>query len=465
MSRLGRYYGHAFNWLPTLEGGLLFAAVYLAVLIRIGTDPATIAASVGPIWPEAAVFSFVTVAAMTAVGLYNKRLRDGFEGVLVRLGMAFFAAVLILTLLYYAFLEFFLGRGVLLIAFVLGFVLIAVVRAAMQRLAEAGDGKRRVLVLGAGRRAQVLARLRRRTDLIALQIVGYVPYSHDAVAVADETQLIKLDSALSTWAVEHEIEEIVVAPDERRQNLDMHQLLACRAQGIAISDIATFYERETGRVSLDILLPSWLAFSTGFASNFISERLKRALDVGVGAVLLTLATPVMLAAALAIWIEAGYRGPIFYRQARVGANDGEFSVFKFRSMCTDAEADGASRWASADDPRITRVGAILRRHRIDELPQIFNVLSGEMSFVGPRPERPEFVRHLEQAFPHYADRHRVKPGLTGWAQIRYPYGASDHDAFEKLQYDLYYVKNQSLYLDLTILLQTAEVVLWGRGVR
>jgi lipopolysaccharide/colanic/teichoic acid biosynthesis glycosyltransferase len=134
-------------------------------------------------------------------------------------------------------------------------------------------------------------------------------------------------------------------------------------------------------------------------------------------------------------------------------------------MCTDAEADGASRWASADDPRITRVGAILRRHRIDELPQIFNVLSGEMSFVGPRPERPEFVRHLEQAFPHYADRHRVKPGLTGWAQIRYPYGASDHDAFEKLQYDLYYVKNQSLYLDLTILLQTAEVVLWGRGVR
>jgi sugar transferase (PEP-CTERM system associated) len=232
-----------------------------------------------------------------------------------------------------------------------------------------------------------------------------------------------------------------------------------------ISDVATFYERETGRVSLDILLPSWLAFSTGFRSSFIGDRIKRLFDIAVSLSLLILASPVIVLAAFAVWVESGFRGPILYRQARVGSNDTVFNVFKFRSMRPDAEADGTARWAIVNDDRITRVGRILRRYRIDELPQIYNVLRGEMSFVGPRPERPEFVDHLEGIFPRYADRHRVKPGLTGWAQIRYPYGASDRDAFEKLQYDLYYVKNRNLQLDLTILLQTAEVVLWGRGAR
>ena len=465
MIKLRKYYGRLFDWLPMVEGALLFGAVYLAVLIRIGPDPREVSASIGPIWPEAVVFASVMLLSMTAVGLYNKRLRDGFEGVLVRILMSFFAATMVMALLYYAFLDIFLGRGVLLISLALAFVIIVSLRAVMQRIAEGGEGKRRVLVLGTGKRAQVLARLRRRTDLIALSIVGYVPYPGDGNAVPESEQIIVPDRPLSSWALEHDIEEIVVAPDERRQNLDMHQLLTCRANGIVISDIATFFERETGRVSLDILLPSWLAFSTGFGSSFIGDRLKRLFDIVVSLVLLIVAAPIMILAALAIWIESGFRGPILYRQVRVGANESEFSVYKFRSMKTDAEADGAARWASAGDSRITRVGAVLRRYRIDELPQIYNVLSGEMSFVGPRPERPEFVRHLEQAFPRYADRHRVKPGLTGWAQIRYPYGASDRDAFEKLQYDLYYVKNQSLHLDLMILLQTAEVVLWGRGAR
>jgi sugar transferase (PEP-CTERM system associated) len=291
-----------------------------------------------------------------------------------------------------------------------------------------------------------------------------VRYDNDEVAVP-ESSLVELDAPLSTWAVDHGVDEIVVGPDERRQNLDMHQLLLCRAHGMVVSDVATFYERETGRVSLDILLPSWLAFSAGFHSSFISDRVKRLFDVVVSLVLLILASPVILLAAAAVWIESGFRGPILYRQARVGTNDTIFHVLKFRSMRPDAEADGTARWATVGDDRITRVGRILRRYRIDELPQIYNVLRGEMSFVGPRPERPEFVDHLESIFPRYADRHRVKPGLTGWAQIRYPYGASDRDAFEKLQYDLYYVKNRNLQLDLTILLQTAEVVLWGRGAR
>jgi sugar transferase (PEP-CTERM system associated) len=370
----------------------------------------------------------------------------------------------LITLIYYAFPVLFLGRGVLFIALVLGFLVVLLVRAEVLGIARREEGKRRVLVLGAGKRAEILSRLRRRTDLIGLRIVGYVHFENDQLAVP-ESELVEFDAPLSKWAADHGIDEIVVGPDERRQNLDMHQLLLCRAKGMLISDVATFYERETGRVSLDILLPSWLAFSTGFRSSFIGDRIKRLFDIAVSLSLLILASPVIVLAAFAVWVESGFRGPILYRQARVGSNDTVFNVFKFRSMRPDAEADGTARWAIVNDDRITRVGRILRRYRIDELPQIYNVLRGEMSFVGPRPERPEFVDHLEGIFPRYADRHRVKPGLTGWAQIRYPYGASDRDAFEKLQYDLYYVKNRNLQLDLTILLQTAEVVLWGRGAR
>ncbi|WP_067561405.1 TIGR03013 family XrtA/PEP-CTERM system glycosyltransferase [Halofilum ochraceum] len=464
MNKLARYYGRLFDWLPVLEGFLLVGAVYLAVLIRVGTDPSEIRTSIGPVWPEAVVFSAALLVSMTAVGLYNRRLRDGLEGIVVRIVLAFAGGTTLTALIYYAFPQIFLGRGVLFIALALGFLAVLILRAEILGIARYEEGKRRVLVLGAGQRAEVLSRLRRRTDLIGLRIVGYVRHANDRLAVP-ESELVELDAPLSTWAIDHGIDEIVVGPDERRQNLDMHQLLLCRAHGMVVSDVATFYERETGRVSLDILLPSWLAFSTGFHSSFIGDRVKRLFDIVVSLSLLILASPLILLAALAVWIESGFRGPILYRQARVGTNDTVFQVLKFRSMRPDAEADGTARWATAGDDRVTSVGRILRRYRIDELPQIFNVLRGEMSFVGPRPERPEFVDHLEGIFPRYADRHRVKPGLTGWAQIRYPYGASDRDAFEKLQYDLYYVKNRNLQLDLTILLQTAEVVLWGKGAR
>ncbi|MEX1081857.1 MAG: TIGR03013 family XrtA/PEP-CTERM system glycosyltransferase [Halofilum sp. (in: g-proteobacteria)] len=461
---LGRYYGRLLNWLPALEGAYFLGVTHAAVAIRLGTNPGTIEHSVGAVWPDAIVFAGVVLLALTAAGLYNPRLRDGPEGIAVRVVLAGAIATALLSALYYAAPHLYLGRGILLLALLLSFGGVGAVRWGLHRLSREEHRKRRVLVLGAGKRAGILARLRRRTDLIGLRLVGYVRYPGDALSVP-EAQLVELDQPLSEWVGTHGIDELVVAPDERRQNLDMHELLLCRGRGQLISDLPTFYERETGRVSLDVLLPSWLAFSGGFQSTYVGERLKRLFDVVVSGSLMILASPTMLAAALAIWLEAGGRGPILYRQVRVGANEREFSVYKFRSMRTDAEKDGRARWASENDPRITRVGAILRRFRIDELPQIFNVLRGEMSFVGPRPERPEFVHRLEQSFPRYADRHRVKPGLTGWAQISYPYGASERDAFEKLQYDLYYVKNHSVYLDLTILLQTAEVVLWGKGAR
>jgi sugar transferase (PEP-CTERM system associated) len=243
----------------------------------------------------------------------------------------------------------------------------------------------------------------------------------------------------------------------------MQDLLECKLEGISIVDLPTFFERETGLIQLMTLSKSWLVYSEGFYSGFRRRLLKHAFDVGVSAIVLIVTLPVMLAAALAILLETGK--PILYRQKRVGENGKAFEILKFRSMRVDAEKDGVARWARKDDDRVTRVGRFLRLTRIDELPQLVNVLRGDMSFVGPRPERPPFVTEISRNVPAYATRHSVKPGITGWAQIRYPYGASVEDAKQKLQFDLYYVKNHSLFLDLVIMFQTAQVVLFGKGAR
>ena len=234
--------------------------------------------------------------------------------------------------------------------------------------------------------------------------------------------------------------------------------------GIDICELPTFLERETGKVRLDVLNPSWIIFGEGFRASPLQRVLERGFDVLASLCLLVLASPLMLCAAVAIRIEDGWRAPVLYRQRRVGRFGETFDVLKFRSMSVDAEKGGAV-WAAKDDPRVTRVGAVMRKTRIDELPQLVNVLRGDMSFVGPRPERPEFVAQLEQTIPYYRERHTVKRGITGWAQLCYPYGSTEKDALEKLQYDLYYVKNRSLLFDLAILVQTVEVVVWGKGAR
>jgi sugar transferase (PEP-CTERM system associated) len=232
---------------------------------------------------------------------------------------------------------------------------------------------------------------------------------------------------------------------------------------VSIVDLPTFFERETGYVQLNSLSASWMIFSEGFSRTGSQKVLKRVFDITVSVVMLIATLPVMVLAALAIWHETGR--PILYRQKRVGESGRVFEILKFRSMHIEAERDGVPRWAKKDDDRVTRVGRFLRTTRIDELPQLINVLRGDMSFVGPRPERPPFVSELSRKVPFYASRHSVKPGITGWAQIRYPYGASVDDAVQKLQFDLYYVKNHSLFLDLVILLQTTQVVLFGQGAR
>jgi sugar transferase (PEP-CTERM system associated) len=245
----------------------------------------------------------------------------------------------------------------------------------------------------------------------------------------------------------------------------MDQLLECRLEGLEITELVSFLERETGKVRLDVLNPSWMIFSDGFRQGRIHGTFERAFDVAASLVLLSVTLPVMLLTALAIRIEDGRRASLFYRQTRVGQYGRTFELLKFRSMCEDAEVAGQPIWAVKNDSRVTRVGSFIRKSRIDELPQVLNVLKGEMSFVGPRPERPQFVAQLNERIPYYRERHTIKPGITGWAQLCYPYGSSEQDAAEKLQYDLFYVKNHSLLFYLAILVQTVEVILWGKGAR
>jgi sugar transferase (PEP-CTERM system associated) len=324
-----------------------------------------------------------------------------------------------------------------------------------------------VLVYGSSAQMAAFNRMRRRSDRAGYHLVGMVLQAGDTPDMLDPLtdRLHEAPNGLGALCGELDIDELVVALQDRRQTLPIKELLQCRLAGVTVLEFISFMERETGRIQLDLLNPSWIIFGRGFRRDGVRLFTARALDFFASGLLLVLASPIMLLTMLAIWLEDGRRGGgVFYRQARVGFEGKVFHLTKFRSMRVDAEADGA-QWAQKNDPRVTRVGAFIRRTRIDELPQLLNVLKGHMGFVGPRPERPEFVVELEAKIPYYAYRHSVKPGITGWAQLCYPYGSSVEDAAQKLQYDLYYVKNHNLLFDITILLQTVEVVLMGKGAR
>jgi sugar transferase (PEP-CTERM system associated) len=403
--------------------------------------------------------------SLLAMGLYQSRLREQKTDIVIRLGAAIFFGAMALMLTFYLLPPVFLGRGVFALALGISFVGFIVNRLIFYRVIGQDALKRRVLVLGAGERAEsILSRLRRSADRRGFLLVGFVPMSDSENAVPSEYRVCT-GGSLKDFVEQNDIDEIVIAVDDRRRGFPLDELLDCKMDGTEVIDILTFFEREIGKVRLDLLNPSWMIFSDGFAQDNLRESTKRSFDILAALILLLVGWPVMLLAALAIFIESGGKGSILYRQTRLGKNSESFQVLKFRSMKTDAEQDGKAQWAMQNDSRVTRVGAFMRKYRLDELPQILNVLRGEMSFVGPRPERPEFVEELSVNIPYYTERHRVKPGLSGWAQLCYPYGSSENDAFEKLQYDLYYVKNHSLLLDLSILLQTVEVVLFGKGAR
>jgi len=457
---------HRLGLLALTEALVVVAALHAAIFIRFPGFPISLdafEASRGPIWPRALLVAAVIVLALASLGLYQLRQRARLPGVLVRLLIAMAAAHVALALVFYAVPALDAGRGVTALTGVLSLAGLAATRFVFMRTVDENFFKRRILVWGGGARARAIGqRLRRRTDQRGFRIVGYVRAPGDGGEIP-KGPLFRASTGLVRLALRNRIEEIVVAMDDRRGGFPTEELLECRLRGIRVTDLLTFLERESGRVSVELMHPSWLIFSSGFRSDFVRLFSKRAFDVGVSLAILVASAPIALLAAAVIWLED--RGPIFYRQLRTGQNGRLFQIVKFRSMRVDAEGDGRAVWARQNDARVTRVGAWIRRLRIDELPQVLNVLLGHMSFVGPRPERPEFVGALAQKVPFYEERHFVKPGITGWAQVRYSYGASEKDAQEKLEYDLYYVKHHSLALDLLVLLQTVEIVLFRIGAR
>jgi sugar transferase (PEP-CTERM system associated) len=452
------------TWYPALA--LLWAAESAAVLAasrlacRLANGP-----GVDPwiYWTQAAVFGGCVIVAMVAMGLFTRRMRDRMAGIVLRISVSVVAGGVLAALLLAIWPKYRFNISAFVSAMVFSWLLLVLVRAIAQRLIDEDIFKSRVLVYGAGNNAARLARLRRRADRRGFKIVGFVPAGDEETAVPED-QLVTLKTSLLEYAREEGVEEIVVAMDDRRRNFPVKELLDCRLAGIVISEQVTFLERETGKVHLEVLNPAWMIFSGGFRRDGIRVHSERIFDLVASIGLLLAASPIMLLTIVAVKLTEGFSAPIFYGQDRVGFDSKIFRVLKFRSMRVDAERDGAV-WAQANDDRVTFVGKYLRKLRIDELPQLINVLRGDMSFVGPRPERPQFVASLAETIPYYRERHSVKPGITGWAQLCYPYGASEQDAVEKLQYDLFYVKNHDLVFDILILLQTVEVIVLGKGAR
>jgi sugar transferase (PEP-CTERM system associated) len=415
-------------------------------------------------WVQALVFGACVTLVMVAMGLFSRRLRDRTAGIVLRITVSVLAGGVMAGLLLGLSPRYALTLRYFGISLAVAWALLVLVRSIARGLIDQDVFKQRIMVIGAGVNAARLLDFRRREDRRGFKVIGFVPIPGEAIKVS-ERRVLKESGTLASIAAANEIDEIVVAMDERRQQFPLKELLECRLAGFTVSEPITFLERETGKVHLNMLNPSWMIFGGGFRRNLLRQFSERAFDLVASLILLAAAAPFMILVALAIKLEDGHSAPVIYSQPRVGQAGRIFRVRKFRSMRTDAEKDGKARWATANDKRVTHVGSFIRKVRLDELPQLYNVFRGDMSFVGPRPERPEFVQQLGQTIPYYDERHSVKPGITGWAQLCYPYGASQEDAIEKLQYDLYYVKHHSLAFDLLILLQTAEVILFGKGAR
>ncbi len=462
MIRIFRHYiSAAYLSLMLLELAVFLAAIFIGGHFRFLRSEGWRMEFYG--WITAGLFALTMVILNAGVGLYQRATHQwSLANLLLRLSASFMLGTVVMSLIFYAFPKLFIGRGIFGFALLVSFLATVGARRLFYRFVDSQRLKRRVLVLGAGNLARRMLDCGQRLPYGNLTLVGFVRMGNESCQV-DSERLIDLDVPLRELAEREDIDEVVVAPDDRRQGFPVDELLDCKMQGIDVVDLLTFFEREAGIVKIDCLHPSWLVFSDGFRMQS-SLLVKRLFDIAASLGLLAVAWPVMLVTAAAIWIECRGKHPIFYRQTRVGADWKLFRLIKFRSMRPDAEKDGV-RMAKPNDDRVTRVGRFIRKTRIDELPQLWNVFKGDMSFVGPRPERPEFVERFAEAIPYYAERHRVKPGITGWAQVRYPYAEDEADTIEKLQYDLYYVKNYSLFLDFLILLQTVEVVLWGKGAR
>jgi len=471
MARKGSHPSFRAVLLIGCEAALILGAIALAVWLRFGSDARNLLLEQYGLL-KALLITAACQFCLYYADLYDLRATADRRELFVRTLQALGAASLIVAMLYFWFPALIfgwggatrMGRGVSVIAAMLVIVVTIGWRMAFVWATTLVGARERVLIVGTNEAAIRLARelFDRRAEL-GVVIVGFVDpdpskvgqslMNHGVIGSVDDIPALVKDL---------DVDRVVVSLADARGKLSMQKLLEMRMAGVEFAQLPSVYEEYTGKIAIDNLRPSWLIFSDGFAKVSESGGLKRIIDIVGSSVLLILAQPVMIVAGLAI--KATSPGPILYNQQRVGMNGEVFTIHKFRSMRADAEATTGAVWATPGrDPRVTRVGAFLRRSRIDELPQLWNVLLGDMSLVGPRPERPEFVSQLTEQIPFYGQRHAVRPGLTGWAQVRYAYGASVEDAMEKLQYDLYYIKNRSIALDVYIIFETLKTVVTRSG--
>jgi sugar transferase (PEP-CTERM system associated) len=465
--RLNKHYIH----LPYLYLGVVDALIVAGVAwsiqhVGFSTDNLDPSSPISYQWLPIITLSLVLSCCTLSMGVYTALIREGFSSMVLRTMVSFF--LLGSLSLYFINLVFdgsFIDQSLIFWSVLLSTLMVCVSRWFFVKIVDVDQLKRRVVVYGAGSRAdKLLADLAPDVNVLGVHIVGCIPSADEPVMV-DPALTIQEPSDWLSFVKQFQISEIVIAPDERRRSsgdvFPLSQFLDCKLAGISSSDALSFCERELGKIDISLLQPGWMLFSDGFKYSKRRLLAKRLFDLALASGFLLLLWPFMLLTALAVKLESP--GAVLYHQIRVGLNGRPFRIYKFRSMRQDAEKNGAV-WAQKNDARVTRVGAFIRNTRLDELPQLYNVFAGHMSFVGPRPERPEFVIELAQQIPFYEMRHKVKPGLMGWAQLKYPYGASVEDAKNKLQYDLYYTKNHSFFMDMLIMIQTVEIILLGKGV-
>jgi sugar transferase (PEP-CTERM system associated) len=457
----------SFGWrrlaLILVEHTVIVLSVVVAAIVRLGVPSPMFEAF--SLWaPRAAVVAVVLQVCLYYGDLYDPRTLADRRDLLIGLVRSLGAASVILAVVYYVVPALVIGRGVFALATVLIITLVAGWRIAFEWLSLRGQPAERLLIVGTGPAAVTLARelFERRTEL-GVELVGFVD-SDPAKVGSSLVNPGVIGTVGDIPAIVHSrrVDRVVVSLADARGKLNMDELLAMKLnQGVRFDHLASVYERFTGKIAVENLRPSWMIFSEGFSKSALLEAVKRLSDIVLSVVGMILAAPLMMLAAIALRISSP--ASVLYSQTRVGQHGRPFTIYKFRSMRVDAESTSGAVWSTKNDPRVTRVGRFLRRTRLDELPQLWNVMKGDMSFVGPRPERPEFVSDLSRQIPFYGQRHVVRPGLTGWAQVSHRYGSTVDDAQEKLQYDLFYIKHMSFAFDVYIVLETVKTVLFRGG--
>ena len=445
-----------------IEAALLSAAVPLSIQLRLGLGPGT-PPPPSTVLQEALAFMIVGLLCLYANSLYDFGERLSTRELTIRLLRTFSIQAVASWALYFIVPDVQMGRGVFALALLFGMSFVLAWRVLLRWILRSEGFSERILIIGSDQKAIDIARETLSRKHLGYRVVGFLDDDPALQGVSlINPRVIGTTAHACDLALQHGATRVVVAAMDYRGRLSMDSLLQCKTRGVRVQEGSSYYEQLTGKIMLEGLRKSWLVFSDGFVVSRGTLFAKRLLDVLVATVGILVTWPLMLLVALAVRLDSP--GPVFFRQERVGRNGREFTLWKFRSMRTDAEAAGA-QWAVQGDPRVTRVGRFIRKTRLDELPQFWNVLNGDMSLVGPRPERRMFVDQLQEQCPWYQQRLVVRPGLTGWAQVKAPYASTFEESIEKLKFDLYYIKNLSLFLDISILFSTARIVLLGRGAR